>query len=280
MVAGENSVGDDNRHKDRRLRISTKRCVGDYVLKNSKFEMTCNIDPLVMLQVSDHITRSKHRGIQGIVGILLGSESIISAALQVQITPCGIDIELAKTSVSLHAEIHPHHEVIGLYLSAGSPDSLLTALASSLSLTEFYVLNISQNLQFQLHSCRSSFSQIKLVQPLSHSYRGCESTLIALRDVSNTPDPSVTLAKKTSDGINSISLAFETLLNKFEILSNYTERVRNGEIQPDAQTLQEIQDVINEFNCGLIPDKSGEEVEEAARAVVRLAVATKLKQVQ
>jgi hypothetical protein len=69
-------------------------------------------------------------------------------------------------------------------------------------------------------------------------------------------------------------MSYETLLSKLSILNDYVEKVATGLTEPYSGILMEISSLLREFNEGLIDARSGEEEEEVARAVIKLAKAT------
>jgi len=230
-----------------------------------------NIHPLVLLNVSDQIKRSRYRNAADhpILGIILGESACAMDSLDIHVSGDSIDSELLKTRLSLMAEIHPKLELIGLYTATTLSDEALFSISQRMELSEFYLLTI-QEASLTVDHCRRVDACLTRNRT-PHTIRATDPAIIALRDVSNT-SKSLDLSKKTAEDFGNFGNAYATLLSKLAILRNYVDRVAGG-LAPDEAILLEISSLMQEFSEELIESDAEE---EAARAVINLAEATQL----
>ena len=232
-----------------------------------------NLDPLVLLNVSDHITRSKHRkgGNASAVGILLGEEDAAVDSLQIEANDSSVNSEIVTTRLSIYSQIYPKLLPIGFYSTCTASESLLRSIGATLGKNELYWLHVDGTMIY-VHEYHFADSTIHKTN-IQHSVRGTDPTTIALRDVWNTSTGRADISRRCTESIIGLGMSYETLLSKMSLLKEFVNNVDTGACTADPETLLEISSLVTEFNNGLIAQTSGEE-EEVARAVVRLAKAT------
>lgn len=214
------------------------------------------ISPVVLLSISDHITRlSLKPGTSAYpaFGALLGSVETACQNLEIRQSVQGverqghIDLELLRARLEQYSEIHPKDKMVGFYIvstnhSDGVVDGLLSALSGLVGSSEYVQLSVKKTEPLSVFLR----NRTEIIRPLKVVNISCRASSIVVSDISKLRNCSLGRAEQLN----------ETLSGGVEAVSGLCERlhaihleIESGQFDPSLLAeLEQIKSFFTEKN--------------------------------
>ena len=238
------------------------------------------VDPLVLLNISDHLTRKQVQNIVfPAIGLILGTRSS-SGDLQIRhsIAYLGNSVALSER-VTQFRVIHPSFEVLGVYsMSTESDSSHLQTLASSPGFQELYHLEISfqapsSSIPFTLTRCVLSNGCIVPAENVEIVCAPCKCGKVVISDLAQSDSRSGDWDAQLKSEMGVFERAKATFNEKIGNMLQYEKMATSDEIKGDPELIEEIGNLKAELEAGVIPGNIPNEI--SVQAIVRMALAMK-----
>lgn len=192
-----------------------------------------SVHPLVILNVSDQINRSKCINSKNIVGIIIGNQlgrsvDIINSFELRLLDDGSIDDEYLTGRLELYNQVFPQFELLGFYTNIAESEHLQEQLFKyrESPLMLYYDESITESLPFKIYELIKSYEKI-FTNNLNLTIKSSEVEMIS---ISHSNKYTNNQLKDSIDGdFNSISL----LHSRLSVIVNYLNNL--GDSQPDPE---------------------------------------------